>query len=148
MTIHTVKATLYLRVSMELWGVPTRSQDLICNKTHHLLKKCWYFLFNYKVHTLRSIVEHNIRQMSPTTLLAHTWYFLKSLNLALFLGHPIHVLLPPKSRYDNFNTQNPSVQSVRYIPGRTIRSCVPALHHHGLLRVTECVKPEHYEERK
>jgi len=28
------------------------------------------FLFQYKVHILRLIVEHNIRQMSPTTLLS------------------------------------------------------------------------------
>jgi hypothetical protein len=30
------------------------------------------FLFQYKVHTLRLTVEHNIRQMSPATLLAHS----------------------------------------------------------------------------
>ena len=35
------------------------------------MQKVLIFLFQYKVHTLRLIVEHNIRQMSPTTPLAH-----------------------------------------------------------------------------
>lgn len=43
----------------------------------------------------------------------------------------LHFCLPPKCRYDNFNKQNPSVQSVRYVPEGTIRVLVPALHHHG-----------------
>ena len=46
------------------------------------------FLFQYKVHTLRFFVEHNIRQMSPTTLLncgGRQWEHFK---FALFLGHP------------------------------------------------------------
>lgn len=60
----------------------------------------------------------------------------------------LHFFLPPKSRYDSFNTQNPSVQSVRYMPERTIRGRVPALHHYGHLRVSECIKPEYYGQRK
>ena len=42
------------------------------NKTHYLFKSA-DFLFQYKVRTLRLIVEHSIRKMSPTTLLAHSW---------------------------------------------------------------------------
>jgi len=57
----------------------------------------------------------------------------------------LHFFFHRKSRYDNFNTQNPSVQSMRYIPERTIRVFVPALHHYGHLRVSECIKPEYYE---
>ena len=39
------------------------------------IQKVLIFFFQYKVHTLRLIVEHNIRQMSPTTLLAHSCSF-------------------------------------------------------------------------
>ena len=59
----------------------------------------------------------------------------------------LHFFFHRKSRY-NFNTQNPSVQSVRYIPKRTVRVLVPALYHYGHLRAFECIKPEHNEERK
>jgi hypothetical protein len=59
-----------------------------------------------------------------------------------------HFFLPPKSRYDNFNAQNPSAQSVPYISERTIRDRLPALHHYGHLLVSGCIKPEYYEERK
>jgi hypothetical protein len=37
-------------------------------------------LFQYKVHTLRRTVEHNIRQISTTTLLAHSCSFDETLN--------------------------------------------------------------------
>jgi hypothetical protein len=39
------------------------------------IQKVLIFLLQYKVHTLRLIVEHNIPQMSPTTLLAHSCSF-------------------------------------------------------------------------
>jgi hypothetical protein len=56
-----------------MYGVSQRERNIyFFNKTYHLFKKVLIFLFQYKVHTLRLIVEHNIRQMSPTTLLAHT----------------------------------------------------------------------------
>jgi len=50
----------------------------------------------------------------------------------------LHFVLPPKSRY-NVNTQNPSVQSVRYIRERTIRDRVPSLHHYEHIRVSGCI---------
>jgi len=51
------------------------------------------FLFQYKVHILRLIVEHSIRQTSPTTLLSLGDDNARTLNLALLLGHPIVIFV-------------------------------------------------------
>jgi len=50
------------------------------------------FLFQYKVHILRLIVEHNIWQMSPTTLLScGGWQCVHFISCAL-VGTP-HILI-------------------------------------------------------
>jgi len=48
--------------------VPKRAQDFIFINFY---SKRADSLFQYTVHTLRLIVEHNIRQMSPTLIVFH-----------------------------------------------------------------------------
>ena len=60
---HRNRNGFWYRVS----HVPTRFNFVI---NAPFIQKVLIFLFQHKVHTLRLIVEHNIRQMSPTTLLS------------------------------------------------------------------------------
>jgi len=53
------------------------------------IQKVLIFLYQYKVDTLPLIVEHNIRQMSPSTLLSLGDENARTLNLAFMLGHPV-----------------------------------------------------------
>ena len=43
-----------------IWGVPTRAQDSLCNKKHNLFKKVLIFLFQYKVQN-----KNKLRGLSP-----------------------------------------------------------------------------------
>jgi len=57
-------------------GCPNKSARFNFVTNAPFIQKVLIFLFQYKVHILRLIVEHNIRQMSPTTLLAHSCCFI------------------------------------------------------------------------
>jgi len=61
-------------------GCPKKSArfNFVIKRT--IYSKMLKVLFQYKVHTLGLIVEHNIRQMSPTTLLAHSCSFDETLD--------------------------------------------------------------------
>jgi len=48
-------------------GCPNKSATFNFVINTPFIQKVPIFLFQYKVHILRLIVEHNIRQMSPTT---------------------------------------------------------------------------------
>jgi hypothetical protein len=55
-------------VTCSYTGCPNKSARFnFAIKAPFIKKKVLIFLFHYKVHTLRLIVEHNIQQMSPTT---------------------------------------------------------------------------------
>jgi hypothetical protein len=69
-------------------GVPTRAQDLNFLINAQFIRKLLIFLFQYKVHTLRLIVEHNIRQMSPTTLLSRGGRQCAHFKSCLIFGTP------------------------------------------------------------
>ena len=51
-------------------GCPNKSARFNFVINAPFIQKVLIFLFQYKVHILRLIVEYNIRQMSPTTLLS------------------------------------------------------------------------------
>ena len=73
--VEAVQAWAYFFFNTETFknrniGCPNKSAIFNFVINAPFIQKVLIFLFQYKVHILRLIVEHNIRQMSSTTLLS------------------------------------------------------------------------------